>query len=108
MAQHDNERDRAHERLVRAAVAENPTTAELIRDTLAEAGIRSMVKNCDNLSVVYGGVAAGPWSLEVWVLEGDAAAAAAILGGTPAPPLPPPAVTAPPRRRRWWHRWGRN
>lgn len=101
------QRDRARERLVRAAVAENPITAEMIRDTLEQAGIRSMLKNRDPLSVNTGGAFAIPWAMEVWVLEGDAEAAAAVLGGAPPPEaLPSPALPAksPQRRRRWWSR----
>lgn len=94
------QRDRARERLVRVAVAENPTTASMIRETLTGAGIQSMLKNRDATSVIWG-TAGTPWSVEVWVLEGDAEAAAAVLGGTPAPPLPPPAVE-PHHKRRWW------
>jgi hypothetical protein len=98
------ERDRARERLVRVAVAENETTARLIHDELLRAGIRSLVKNADPTSAVYGGVAA-PWALEVYVLEGDVAAATTLLGGARAPePLPPPALGAAPRRRPWWRR----
>lgn len=98
-------RDRARERLVRVAVAENTITAEMIRETLAQAGIRSMLKNRDGAAVVFGGGLAGSWSLEVWVLEGDADAAAVLLGGPPPPPaLSPPAVPEAPAKRRWWSR----
>ncbi len=99
------ERDRRRERLVRAAVAENPATAEMIRDALEQAGIRSMLKNRDPIAA-YGGAIGSPWTTEVWVLEGDADAAAAVLGGRPAPePLAPPAVKRPRTARRWWSRW---
>ncbi|MFN8558044.1 MAG: DUF2007 domain-containing protein [Dehalococcoidia bacterium] len=97
-------RDRARERLVRAAVAENPATADMVRDTLRAAGIPSMLKNVDALSVSWGGQAP-PWALEVWVLEGDADLAAALLGGERAPtPLPPPALGPSERPRRRWFR----
>ena len=99
------ERDLVRERLVRAAVAENPMAAELIRDTLAQAGIRTMLKNRDALSVYTGSGLASPWSVEVWVLEGDADTAADLLGGRPAgPALPSPALAETPPRRRWWRR----
>ena len=99
------QRDRGRERLVRAAVAENATTAEMIRDTLAQAGIRSMLKNRDAAAVTFGANLAGTWSLEVWVLEGDADAAAALLGGAPEPPpLPSPSVGPGARKRSWWSR----
>ena len=103
------QRDRQRERLVRAAVAENQFTAEMIRQTLAQAGIRSMLKNRDGASVTFGG-SQSAWSMEVWVLEGDAEAAAALLGGDPpAPALPPPALPDQPGRptggfRRWFRK----
>lgn len=100
------QRDRGRERLVRIAVAENPVTAELIRETLAAAGIRSTTRNQDTLSSVYGSPPS-PWALEVWVLEGDADAASALLGGTARTELPPPAVTPPARKRRRWWLWKR-
>ena len=100
-----HERDLARERLVRVAVAENPITAELIRETLTAAGIRCMTKNRDGLSVMFGGSTPVPWALEIWVLEGDADAASALLGGGPAaPPLPPPSLQRSTPKRRWWRR----
>ncbi len=99
------QRDLSRERLVRAAVAENPITAEMIRDQLAQGGIRCMLKNRDALAAYTGGGFANPWTVEVWVLEGDSHAAARILGDRPAgPPLPAPSIDGPPRRRGWWSR----
>jgi hypothetical protein len=97
-------RDITRERLVRVAVAENPATAQLIRDALSEAGIRSMLRNRDSAAAIMGGGVAMPYALEVLVLEGDVDRASALLGGAPAPPgLPPPALaTRQRRRRRWW------
>lgn len=97
-------RDRTREPLVRVAVAENELTAEEIRADLAAAGIRCMVKNRDATSVAWGGSVAASFSLEVFVLQGDAERATALLGGQPAPePLPPPALSGErKKRRRWW------
>ncbi len=72
-------RDTAHERLVQVAVAENPATAQMIQDLLRQAGIRSLVKNTDSLFSVTGGMGGMPFTIEVFVLEGDAPAAEAIL-----------------------------
>jgi hypothetical protein len=94
---------------VRVAIAENPLTAHLIRETLAQAGIRCMVKNRDPVSVAQGSLAS-PWALEVYVLEGDADAALLALGGeTPPEPLPPPAIPdGTSGARGWWRRlWRR-
>lgn len=93
-------RDIERERLVRVAVAENPATAQLIQDALAEAGIRSMLRNRDSAAAYLGSLAA-PFALEVFVLEGDADVAAALLGNSPVPEsLPPPADAQPHRKRR--------
>lgn len=94
-------RDRRRERLVRVAVAGNMFTAELLKQQLREAGIRSLVRNREGGSGVIGGIAG---TFEVFVLEGDTDLAAAVLGGPPPEPLPPPALAAPKRarRRRWW------
>jgi hypothetical protein len=95
---------RDQEPLVKVAVAENPLTAQLIQDSLAEAGIRSLLRNRDGAAVVLGTLGAGSWSIDVYVLAGDADAASVILGGEPVPePLPPPSLASSPakRRRRW-------
>lgn len=94
-------RDRRRERLVRVAIAENPATAAVIQDTLEQAGIRSMLKNRDALAVTWGSQG-GPFSAEVYVLEGDADLASALLGGETRAALPPPALEEKKRRRRWW------
>jgi hypothetical protein len=76
----EDDRDRAREPLVRVAVAENDFDAQLISDELADAGIRSMVRNDDVLtSARYIGFAS-PFSREVFVLEGDLVKAREILG----------------------------
>src|SRR5581483_12308625 len=58
-------RDRRGERLVRLAVAEDPATAEVWRDALEQAGIRSLVRNVDTLAAWSGGAAL---TLELLVL----------------------------------------
>lgn len=88
-------RDRSHEPLVQAAVAENPATAQMIQDLLRQAGIRSMVKNTNDASPFLGGSALS-FTLEIFVLEGDAVAAEAILSDNR--PAPPPRL-GPGRRR---------
>lgn len=94
------QRDIERERLVRVAVAENAATAQIIRDTLATAGIRSLLRNRDNASAYLGSLAA-PFTLEVYVLEGDAGAASALLDATSVPgPRPLPQAKAKPRKRR--------
>lgn len=95
-------RDRTRERLVRLVVAENQATAALVEDALRHAGIRCLRKDTDAAAVTLGGNWAAPWSVEIWVLEGDADAAAAILGGVITPPALPP-----PRTRRRRMPWGR-
>lgn len=98
------QRDRRSERLVRVAIAENAAAARLIQDELEAAGIRSLLKNRDATALALGGAPPAPFTLEIFVLEGDADAASALLDGGPVPPgLPLPAH--PPRsskRRRWW------
>ena len=97
-------RDRARERLVRVAVAETLITAQMLQEQLAQAGIRSMLKNRDGTAVAMGGSYAQPFAMELFVLEGDADAASALLGGPPPPAVAPPALAAPPpKQRRWWH-----
>jgi len=67
-------------RLVRVAVVGDPVSADILRDALERAGIRSMVKNVDALTAFSAG---GVTSLEIYVLEGDAAAAAEIVAAEP-------------------------
>jgi hypothetical protein len=69
------ERDRSREPLVKIAVAENPATAELVRQTLAEDGIRCLVKNTDPIGVMYGSLWTSPFALQIFVLSGDEARA---------------------------------
>lgn len=91
------ERDRSREKLVKVAVAENSATAELIKQTLAEANVPCLIKNTSALGVIYGGGLTGAFALQIFVLEGDEAAALEALGGPPPSALPAPAL--PPRRR---------
>ena len=95
---------RDRERLVRVAVAENAMTAHLIKETLAGAGIRCIVKNRYPTAIT--GPLPGAYSDEVYVLESDATAASTLLGGGPVlEALPPPAVNPAARtrrRRRFW------
>jgi Putative prokaryotic signal transducing protein len=72
-------RDRSREPLVRIAVAENPATAELVKQELAEAGIQCMAKNTDALGVMSGSLWSSPFSVELFVLSGDEAAAQRVL-----------------------------
>jgi hypothetical protein len=72
-------RDRSREPLVRIAVAENPATAELVKQELAEAGINCLAKNTDALGVMSGSSWSSPFSVELFVLSGDEAAAQKIL-----------------------------
>jgi hypothetical protein len=74
------------EPLVRVAVAENDFDAELIKDELAAAGIRCMLRNQDMLTVTNTVGMSAPFSVEVLVLEGDATRAAAVLSERPVPP----------------------
>jgi hypothetical protein len=70
--------------LVRVAVAADDFDAQLMRDQLAAAGIRSMVQNMDALSASgFAGVGA-PFSRAVYVLAGDAERAASVLAEPPA------------------------
>jgi carbamoylphosphate synthase large subunit len=91
------QRDRSREKMVKVAVAENLSTAELIKQTLAEAGVPCLVKNTSSLGVIYGGALGGSFALQVYVLEGDEAAAIEALGGRAPEALPSPSL--PPRRR---------
>ena len=91
------QRDRGREKLVKIAVAENPPTAELIKQTLAGANIPCLIKNTDALGVIYGASLTGAFALQIFVLEGDEAAALEALGGPPPDELPAPSL--PPRRR---------
>lgn len=90
-------RDRSREPLVKIAVAENPATAELIRQILENAGIRCLIKNTDALGVIYGSGLTASYALQVFVLQGDETAALAALGDDRSGALPPPPL--PPRRR---------
>ncbi|HLZ70811.1 MAG TPA: DUF2007 domain-containing protein [Dehalococcoidia bacterium] len=89
--------DRRGERLVRLAVAEDPVSAEVWRDALAQAGIRSLVRNVDTLAAWSGGAAL---TLELLVLEGDLEAARAIVNAEPAEPILEPRHHRPRRWRR--------
>ncbi len=80
------------------AVAENPATAQMVQDLLKQAGIRSMVKNTDSLASITGGVGGMPFTIEVYVLEGDAGTAEAILADEH--PARPEQIAAPRRRYR--------
>ena len=79
-------------------MAENPATAELIRQTLAEAGIPCLIKNTDALGVTYAAALTGAFAMQVFVLEGDEEAALVALGGREPESLPPPRL---PRLRRY-------
>ena len=95
-------RDRARERLVVVAVADNHFTAELLREQLREAGIPSTSRNREGGAAVLGGIGG---TFEIAVLEGDSDRAASMLGGaTQAPLVPSPSLPPGPRRRRrrWW------
>lgn len=87
---------------MQVAITGDRLTADLLAEQLAEAGIRSLVRDLAGTSM-YTGPLAGTY--DVHVLEGDAALASQILGGPPPEALPPPAIE-PPRerrkRRRWW------
>ena len=90
---------------MRVAVAENGFTAEMLREQLQQAGVRSLVRNRDAGSVVVGGIGGLSYSFEVFVLEGDADLATAVLGGPPPEALPSPRLPGRTRRRlrrRWW------
>jgi Putative prokaryotic signal transducing protein len=79
LAPQSGDRDRSREPLVRIAVAENPATAELVRQELADAGIQCMAKNTDALGVMSGSLWSSPFSVEMFVLSGDEAAAQQVL-----------------------------
>lgn len=71
--------------LVLLAKPEGEPEAMIIRDILADAGIRALVKNRDAVSVNAGGM--GPWwAFEIWVLRRDLLRARDIIGapGDPA------------------------
>jgi hypothetical protein len=91
------QRDRAREPLVQVAVAENPATAQMIQDLLKQAGVRSLAKNTDSAFSVTG-VASLPFTIEIFVLEGDAGVAEAILSDSR--PARPEQLPAPKRRYR--------
>ena len=93
-------RDRSRERLVRVAVAETPLTAQVIQDSLRDAGIPSVARNRDGAAITLGGLGGLLFSVDIFVLEGDADAANALLGGPPPEALSPPALIRRPRRKR--------
>ncbi len=97
----NSQRDRRGERLVRLAVAEDPVSAEVWRDALEQAGIRSLVRNVDTLAAWSGGAAL---TLELLVLEGDLEAARAIVDAEPAAPRSEPRHHRPRLWRRPWRR----
>jgi hypothetical protein len=80
-ARHDagDGRDRSREPLVKLAVAENPATGEFVKQVLADAGIRCLVKNTDALGVLAGALWTSPFSVQIFVLSGDESAAQAAL-----------------------------
>jgi hypothetical protein len=81
-----DQQNRDREPLVRVAVAENNFDAELMKDELAAAGIRCMLRNGDVLAVTNQIGMSAPFSIEVLVLEGDAARAAQVLSERPIAP----------------------
>jgi hypothetical protein len=88
---------------VKIAVAENPTTADLVRQLLEDSGIPCLVKNTDPLGVLYGSLWTSPFAVQIFVLSGDEPAAQAALaaeGFDIATTLALPAAPARPRRRR--------
>lgn len=78
-APQSNGRNRAREPLVKIAVAENSPTAELVKQALADVGIRCLTKNTDPLGVMYGQLWSSPFSVQIFVLSGDESAAQAAL-----------------------------
>lgn len=92
-------RDRAREPLTKVAVAENPPTAELVRQLLDEAGIPCLVKNTDPLGVVYGSLWTSPFSVQIFVLSGDEAHAQAVLAAHGWDTSATLALPAAPKRR---------
>jgi hypothetical protein len=64
---------------VKIAVAENPATADHVRQMLDEEGIHCLVKNTDALGVMYGALWTSPFALQVFVLSGDEAIAQEVL-----------------------------
>jgi hypothetical protein len=79
IAQNSGGRDKSREPLVKIAVAENPATADLVRQVLEDAGIRCLAKNTDPLGVMYGTLWTSPFAVQIFVLAGDEAAAQAAL-----------------------------
>lgn len=65
--------------LVLLASPEGEPEAMILRDILADAGIRALVKNRDAVSVNAGGMG-GWWAFEIWVLRRDLARARDIIG----------------------------
>ena len=72
-------RDRSREPLVKIAVAENPATADLVKQVLDDAGIRCLAKNTDPLGVMSGQLWSSPFSVQIFVLSGDESAAQSAL-----------------------------
>lgn len=96
-------RDRSREPLVKIAAAENPSTAELVRQLLEEASIPCLIKNTDPLGVIYGSLLTSPFAVQVFVLSGDEARAQAVLaeqGWDTGAPLALPSRPAPRRRHK--------
>ena len=67
------------DKLVLLTRPEGEGEAILFRDMLKDAGIRSLVKNRDAVSVNAGGMGP-PWAYELWVLRRDLARARGVIG----------------------------
>ena len=65
--------------LVLAAQPASEAEAAFLRDLLAQAGIRSLVKNRDGMSV-HAGAPGGWFAYEVYVRRGDLARAREVVG----------------------------
>jgi len=96
-ARQPGERDKSREPLVKIAVAENPATADLVQQVLAEAGIHCLAKNTDPLGVMYGTLWSSPFSVQIFVLWGDESAAQAALAASGLDTSAP--IALPTRRR---------
>lgn len=83
---------------MKIAVAENPTTAELVRGLLEHAGVPCLVKNTDPLGVMYGSLWTSPFAMQVFVLSGDEAAAQEALAAEGFDTAKPLALPSPSRR----------
>jgi len=93
-------RDRSREPLVKIAVAENPATGEMVKQLLADAGVRCLVKNTDALGVLAGSAWTSPFSVQIFVLSGDEATAQAALAAAGFDNGAMLALPSAPRRRR--------